>query len=250
MLLLPVIYWCLDKRLGARLGALFLGSMFLNFFLKDLFMLPRPEGNQVRILYPESGGGYGFPSGHAQGNTTVWGYLMSRYPGRVLWALGLTIIFLVSLSRLYLGVHYPSDVVGGVALAVALIVAFNRILEPQVARLSWKHKMALAAVLPLAAAAVYRQPDGYMLTGLLWGLGTGYLAESRLVRWEPEALYWQQAVKLALGLLVFFGLRVATSPLFPPGLPQILRFALIGGWVSLAAPYLFTRLGLALKSRD
>lgn len=249
MLLLPVIYWCLDKHLGARLGALFLGSVLLNFFLKDLFMLPRPEGNQVRILYPESGGGYGFPSGHAQGNTTVWGYLMSRYPGRAFWALGLTIIFLVSLSRLYLGVHYPSDVVGGVALAVALIVAFNRIIEPQAARLSWKHKMALAAVLPLAAAAVYRQPDGYMLAGLLWGLGTGYLAESRLVRWEPEALYWQQAVKLALGLLVFFGLRVATSPLFPPGPPQIFRFALIGGWVSLAAPCLFARLGLALKSR-
>lgn len=243
MLLLPILYWCVDKRLGIRLGSLFLSSMFVNFYVKDLFMLPRPEGGGIRILYPESGGGYGFPSGHTQGNATVWGYLMHRFRARWLIVLGSVIVFLVALSRLYLGVHYPSDILGGLALAVALIFIFNRA-APVMSGLSFNAKMGLAVVLPLAGLAIYREPDAFKLVGFLLGLGTGYLLESRLVGWEAPALPWQHLVKVVLGAAVFFGLRVATSPLFGPGLPQVLRYCLMSWWVALAAPYVFTRLGL------
>jgi membrane-associated phospholipid phosphatase len=88
----------------------------LNIVLKDLFQVPRPD--MAPLLDMSS---YSFPSGHAMTSFVFYGVLpifVYRFTHRV----GLTIvvgilstllIFLIGFSRVYLGVHYPSDVVAG-----------------------------------------------------------------------------------------------------------------------------------------
>lgn len=107
------------------------GAGVLNALLKVAFCRPRPEGI---ALMAESG--YSFPSGHAMMSMAalgmMWVVLERRVDPRYRRALTVTcaaLVFLVCASRVYLGVHYPSDVLGGV-LASAAWVAFVHHFSP------------------------------------------------------------------------------------------------------------------------
>lgn len=95
-----------------------LGSAILSPTLKNIFSRARPE-IENRLVEVS---GYSFPSGHALASVTIWGfcgwYLSQRFNSQVpLFFAGL-LIGLVSYSRVYLGVHYMSDVVAGVTIGL------------------------------------------------------------------------------------------------------------------------------------
>jgi membrane-associated phospholipid phosphatase len=97
------------------------GSALLNALLKLAFHRPRPE---LAFVHLET---YSFPSGHAAVSTatfTTIAFLLGRryrsLRARLLIALGATVaIVLVGFSRLYLGAHYLSDVLGGISVGFA-----------------------------------------------------------------------------------------------------------------------------------
>lgn len=101
-------------------------SVILNS-LKFSFRRPRPEPFFNTVL-PNS---YSFPSGHALFALAFFGILAwlisSRLKNRAakiaVWALAVPIIFLIGFSRIYLGVHYPSDVIAGYAAAFVWVFA-------------------------------------------------------------------------------------------------------------------------------
>jgi len=104
--------------------AAFVGDVLLNEVLKRVVHRARPEFG-TRFLHGHS---YSFPSGHAMGSMVAYGMLAyvlahGAYPGRVprwtLYAIAAAIVLLVGLSRIVLGVHYPSDVLGGWAAGAA-----------------------------------------------------------------------------------------------------------------------------------
>nr|WP_263326368.1 phosphatase PAP2 family protein [Neobacillus sp. Marseille-Q6967] len=92
------------------------GSPLLNFILKSIFQRARPDLHRLIEI-----GGYSFPSGHAMNAFTVYGiltFLLWRHifnrSGRTLLLLFSSImIAMIGISRIYLGVHYPSDIIGG-----------------------------------------------------------------------------------------------------------------------------------------
>ncbi len=105
-----------------------LAMMFLNtggnVLLKSFFARPRP--NYLMLMKV---GGYSFPSGHAMGSLMFYGlliYFLHQTKLPKIWKmLGTTIliilIFLIGASRVYLGVHYPSDVLGGYLFSTFLL---------------------------------------------------------------------------------------------------------------------------------
>ena len=94
------------------------GALILNAVLKALIARPRPQLIEWRTPYA---GFTSFPSGHAMAAVVVYGvlaYLVTRLePGlrvrRATFLIVIAIILLIGLSRIYLGVHYPSDVLAG-----------------------------------------------------------------------------------------------------------------------------------------
>ena len=77
ILCLPLIFWCLHKALGMRLGAVLVFSTFINQSLKDFFAAPRPH-QYPNVWSPLKTTGFGIPSGHSQGTATFWGYLATQ----------------------------------------------------------------------------------------------------------------------------------------------------------------------------
>ncbi|MEA3459879.1 MAG: phosphatase PAP2 family protein, partial [Chloroflexota bacterium] len=111
LLFLPLIYWCVDKRVGIGLAYISLSSIYLNSVLKPIFRIPRPSDPRIAVLWEANDPS--FPSGHAQNAVANWGLLATQFRRRAFVALVALLILLIAFSRLYLGVHYPQDLMGG-----------------------------------------------------------------------------------------------------------------------------------------
>jgi len=104
-----------------------LGSLF-NFILKQLFRRPRPD-----VLKLIEIGGFSFPSGHSMISMIFYGFIIYmcltqlRHMCKYLIAAGLSVLILcIGISRIYLGVHYASDVLGGFILGIGWLIIFMR----------------------------------------------------------------------------------------------------------------------------
>lgn len=101
-----------------------LGGKVIEFVLKDTVHRTRPQYAAAYL----NGRSYSFPSGHTMGSTICYlfiAYIIARRPNvsasvrRAAFVIAALIIVAVAFSRLYLGVHYPSDVAGGLAAGLA-----------------------------------------------------------------------------------------------------------------------------------
>lgn len=104
-----------------------IGSEYINGFAKNIFERIRPDYVEHLIVQD----GFAFPSGHAMGSMIIFGailFLVVQYFPRKVplkWTVGFITVFFIlfiGLSRVYLGVHYPSDVLGGYSLGAAWLL--------------------------------------------------------------------------------------------------------------------------------
>ncbi len=122
VIMIPVlVYWCIDKKNGLFLYVSYCTSWFINGLLKLTVCAYRPWIRDSRII-PAGGditmktaGGYSFPSGHTMQSSPIYGglaVLCHKKVKIVTFLLGILII-VTALSRIYLGVHTPQDVIIG-----------------------------------------------------------------------------------------------------------------------------------------
>ncbi len=240
LLFVPFYYWCCNKRHGVRLALVFLLSACLNSALKDLFQTPRPDSGRVTVLYRSSGNGYSFPSGHAQNAVVFWGWLGRRQPWRSRPYLLGAAVLLISLSRVYLGLHFPIDILGGWIFGACLLAGMvwvdHRIsARPKV----WAGRILPWAglVLPVIIYLLRSSPFQAMTSGAMLGFCMGYLVESRWLAFSTEAPWMHQAGKCVGGWSAGALLSLSLQSALPAGDEFLfLRYALLGTWVSLGLP--------------
>jgi undecaprenyl-diphosphatase len=116
------------RRLAARILIAMAGAVALNNMMKYAFQRPRPL--PFFGIAPES---FSYPSGHALYATTFYtiaaaALIMLVQSGRMQFAIVLAgaLVLLVGWSRIYLGVHYPSDVIGGILLGISWLAVWFR----------------------------------------------------------------------------------------------------------------------------
>jgi hypothetical protein len=280
---LLLIYWCVDEKLGARLSILLLISGCLNQAAKDFFRQPRPYDLDSRVALGRETS-YGFPSGHAQNSLLFWGFLAKNHIK--IWFAVVLITLAIGFSRLYLGLHFPTDLAGGWLLAILLLIMYHfakklhlkcynsfPLLQDQ------RIQMFMVA---LAALLMNQVSSDVRISGMFLGFGLGYVLETKKVGFSAGAAAGTAsgrpgiarlalryitgiAVLAALYTVLLFILPGAHS-LFgqsPTGQGPMVDFwgarspyfklgtfvlnAAVGFWASYGAPAFFVRMGLAGK---
>ena len=269
IILFAVVYWCISKPIGvgAALAALF--SATFNAWVKALADIPRPVSpaledtlkdaaitRRLTALFEETSPSW--PSNHAQGSTVMWGYLAVRAKSAWFWVVTVVLIGLIAFSRMYGGVHFPQDVIGGVLIGVvflALWFAFEPRFRSLLVRLPDGAIIGLALAVPVLVLLILRLEDAVTPMGATIGMGVGYVWQARTASFSPAGIWWKRVLRGILGLVLVFAVYLGLSALF--GLfdesvgeflgtvLRTLRYALVGLTGFYAAPWLFLRLRLA-----
>jgi undecaprenyl-diphosphatase len=254
LICMPLIYWCLDRRLGARLLVLFLISAYINSVAKVIADQPRPFHYDSRVRALVHAGAGGLPSGHTQSAVVVWGYLASQAGRRMLWILAVILMVAIPMSRLYLGVHFPTDLLGGYILGILLLVLylhFGLKVEAWLIQKGIIWQMGLAVSLPILFICVNPKDsiDALNAGSVLLGFAPGIILERRWIRFCTGGRLLSRILRFIPGFIVligiWMGLRIVFAGMEPVALFRIVRYALVGLWCALGAPWLFVRLRLA-----
>jgi len=157
LLILPAFLWCYDVSLGIRVGLILLTSYSLNSMLKLAFGWPRPYwvSDQVKALSSETS--YGLPSGHSQNALVLWGRLGAAFTRPAIRILCVILILFISLSRVYLAVHFPADVLGGWLVGGVLLLIFLLADKPVgewLRKCSLSSKIILSIGIPILLLAI------------------------------------------------------------------------------------------------
>jgi membrane-associated phospholipid phosphatase len=281
MLVMPAVLWCFSASLGTRLGLALLISAGLNAVLKMAFSLPRPFwiDERVRALSVETS--FGLPSGHAQNAVVLWGYLAYRLRRWWATAAAVFLILAISFSRIYLGMHFPSDVVAGWIVGGVLLVLFI-VLEDPLARWLKQRRLAArlliaggfslgllavgwlaaqaSAVNPLPAewAQLFHKalggttpfqpgsPDDLMAgAGALLGFSLGAVLLDHWGRFSGGRRGWSQAARLLVGVIGVLIIQFGLDSVLPEAEAyRFVRYSLLGLWIAYGAPRVFVALRL------
>ncbi len=243
MLIAVFIFWCCDKRLGYKMGFAFFTGAFVNGLIKSALKVPRPIGEPgIRSLRIETAEGFSFPSGHTQNAATIWSSIFLHLKKRWITLLGSLLIFLTALSRLYLGVHRPLDVLVGIVVGILWTVGCNSFFH--FVEKTGKKALLFILILPSIFLAIQSNTaTGYKVLGVLLAFFLGYIVESRYIRFETRATLPVQLLKLAVGIGVLFALKAFVKMLLPESvISDLFRYFLMGLWITVIGPYLFVKL--------
>lgn len=246
VLVIAALYWCVNKNIGFRLAFIQIFSMFTNGVIKNIFKAPRPIGQEgIFSLRTETATGHSFPSGHTQGSATFWTALMKIYKKLWLYIVGSIIVLAVAISRLYLGVHWPKDVVGGIIFGVLSVFIADIIIGQALKKQD--HRYLLILVLPAFLGLIFFQDEDYTkVVAMSAGLYAGHLLEDKFINFDTKSPFLQQVIKTLIGLLGALILKLSFKLLLPDNnIVAFIDYSLLALWIMAGAPFVFVKLGLS-----
>lgn len=263
LIFIPISYLCFDKVIGLNLITFYLVSSISNTYLKDFFHTLRPSPEKVRVLLEMDS--YAFPSNHAQGAVVFWGYLFSEVKRNWLKIMLLIIISFVSLSRIYLGVHFPIDVFGGWIIGFLILIILLFLIEKYKVweflsnygkeyfhNKGYLHYTYLIPILiiiiPLISFFIYPTSSTGQILGVLSGIILGATLEKRYIRFNPKAKLYIQVIKIIIALSVALIIRVGLKKVLPiTNFFTYVRYFIIGFWLTFLMPFIIKKAEWEIK---
>lgn len=230
-----IVFWCFSKFQGYFLLITgFLGTI-INQFLKMLFRIPRPWIKDPNFTIVESAregaSGFSFPSGHTQTSVTLLGGIARANKNAwVRWG-AIALCVLVPLSRMYLGVHTPLDVL--VSVLISLLLIFGG--YPLFKKAEQSDKLMYIIILSLFLltlaftlfVSLYQFPEevylkenihnlesarknAFTLLGCAEGFFVVYFVDRKFLNFEIKAVWWAQIIKVVVGLAIVLAVKELT----------------------------------------
>lgn len=234
-----IIFWCVDKFKGYYLLCVgFLGTV-LNQFLKIVCQVPRPWIKDPNFTIVESAreaaSGYSFPSGHTQTSVGLYGGIARLTSNKTLRVVMIILAALVALSRMYLGVHTPADVLVSVLIATVLIFVAYPLFKKAEKSPKVMYSILfffLVTIIAYTCFVVFNSANlsgttveeaenyasalknGFTLLGCGVGILVVYAVDLKWIKFETKAVWWAQVLKVVGGLaLVLITKELLRSPL-------------------------------------
>lgn len=260
-----IVFWCVDKKKSYYVMAVgFLGTM-LNQILKLACRVPRPwvldPNFTILEQAREAAAGYSFPSGHTQSAVGTFGCLAVTAERKWWRNVCVLLAFLVGVSRMYIGVHTPADVLVGAAMACALVWLLKKpVLD------GGQRQMKAVIALMLAVSVVFLlyvsfwnfpadmdarnmesgTKNAYTMIGCLVGVAVVYLVDTKYLHFSEKAVWWVQIIKIVVGLLLVLavkeGLRAPLELILPVYPARAVRYFLIVLMAGAVWPMSFSKL--------
>lgn len=245
-----VLFWCVDKYKGYYILSVGFVGTITSQFMKLWFRIPRPwvrdENFTILEQAREAASGYSFPSGHSQSAVGTFGGIAYTTKNRWIRIAAIAIAVLVPVSRMYIGVHTPLDVIVGTAISIVLIF----VLKPLVLDKHGKNlPILLVAMTALAAAYMcfvefYPFPadvdaenlssgikNSYTLLGALVGFLVVYIVDEKWLNFSTKAVWWAQVLKVLIGLILVLavksGLKAPLNALLGESFGRATRYFLL-----------------------
>lgn len=254
LLLLPIIYWSVNRRMGRQLLFVLLIGLIGNLGLKELLDRPRPyvlHPDLVTPLFLEEG--FGMASTHVTLSLIIWGFVAYHVRSWWAWLLLAIYILLMAWSRMYAGVHYPQDVIVGMIWGGFLLWLSLTLMHP--AARWWRQtglvpRLVFIVVAGLVVGLLLQgDKNGLSTGGIILGGGIGLMVEERILGFSADGSRRQRILRSAAGLVValmiFFGLSFAFEPLTPAEVWRVIRYALVSFALIFIWPWISASIGLS-----
>jgi len=280
LVFIPFIYWSIDRRIGVRALLLLIYTDFVAYSFKQLLHQPRPYWiGDVKALSAEPS--YGIPSSHASNTLSVGGYLATKIKKNWFWALLIILILLIGISRLYLGVHFPQDVLFGWLIGFSVLWAVakweskvrdwldGKSLSTQIG-IGFLDSLFIVLVGFIIRFILNGMPDPasyssysadartithfFTLSGAAFGTYLGYAFMRQYARFSAKGDGGKRVIRYFVGtiglLLIYFGLDILFASIAPDEttlgyILRYFRYGFVTFWATFLAPWLFLKTNLA-----
>ncbi len=246
--ILAIFYWCISKEVGTYLLMGWNSNRLLNGLVKITACVYRPWIRDARIVpygnMINTAGGYSFPSGHTMnGGSLFCGIAVRRESSALLRVAAFCFALLIGLSRNYVGVHTPQDVIVGLALCTLVMYLVQKLLDWVDRNPKMDIKVALVGMAVALIMAIYATfkpypvdydaegkilvegakmaKDAYKSIGYFTGFLTGWVLERRYVNFNTDVSLEEKLERLVAGLIGLYIVSLVISPLFKNNLPGI-----------------------------
>lgn len=238
IILISVVWYLIDRPVGIRLIYILMLSSVVNLALKAYFGLPRPcqIDASVGILCSSSPG---FPSGAAQTAAILAGIIFIECRKQVCRYLGLLFALFLCFSRVYLGLHYFTDILGGLIVGGVLLLVYWKLFP--IMEQKWKAALFLFPVLLLLIG----QSSAVYFFGVSLGIAIGLLLNEKVKKYWGQGWIISSLQTMSVLIGLFASLKAMAAY---PNLKML--FALGSGfWLSFLGAWSVQKLSKAFKKR-
>ena len=243
LIVASILYWCVNKKYGERLLFALIGNLALNTGVKEFFKAQRPIGvDGIESMRVSTATGYSFPSGHTQIGTTFWVSMMSIFKNKYLYIFGPIIFLVIGISRLYLGVHWPIDVLFGWIFGIIFTLICNYIMSK--VEKNKKYRYFNFIIIPMILWMFIVNSTKYVkMLGLLSGYIIGYIIEKEYINFNVNVNLKLKIFRYIFGLISLGAIYLILKLIMPLNyIGGFLRYFLLMIYAMDIAPLIFEKI--------
>lgn len=218
-----VLYLCSNKEWAKRLGVVSCVVLTVSPLIKNLVMRRRPyfDHESIRCLFaphPDASPfdlvsqGFSFPSMHSANSMAFFGTLALCIKKHWAWCAAITAALLIGISRMVLGVHYPTDVLFGWMIGAAAIVLAS-LMQQKVK--SYLAMLLLVGTITFPGWFLANSNDFFTSYGIMLGTFLAFHFEEKFVRFEMPSGFLQGFLRIVGALVLFLTLSLLLQAPFP-----------------------------------
>lgn len=249
--IIGILYWCIDKKIGEKVGLITLITININNFLKGIVLEKRPyqhSGYEHLQKLPGKDGSEestSFPSGHSQNSSTVYTTVGLNFNNKIIRIICLILIILVPISRVILGVHFPHDVLVGTILGILTAITLNYFLNRFEKAEFYIYLGSFLIFLP--SIIFFPTKDAFVGYGLIVGLFLGTRIEHKYINFTTNVSLKLKILRIIIGVLVLLVIKEGGKLLLTtiykensvPYVFDMIRYFLIAFCASGVIPFAF-----------